>query len=137
LTFVPAPKSIDVGDIAAEIEPTISLLAEDEAEAIRANVVTARKTACDSGSIMSREEQKALAELRKNSAIVITKSDKGRATVIMDRADYHQKCVDLLNDKATYKEIKQDPTKSLEKKVNNYVLQLKKKEAITQSTWRY
>src|SRR5690606_9946505 len=70
-------------------------------------------------------------------SIVITKSDKGRATVIMDRADYHQKCVDLLNDKATYKEIKQDPTKSLEKKVNNYVLQLKKKEAITQSTWRY
>ena len=40
--------------------------------------------------------------LEKDDNIVITKSDKGGGVVIIDRADYNKKMMDLLNDTSTY-----------------------------------
>ena len=43
---------------------------------------------------------------------MILPADKGRATVILNTADYKTKCQDLLNDKRTYKQLTKDPTNS-------------------------
>ena len=47
---------------------------------------------------LSRERMKARAELKKNNSIIITRPDKGRATVIMTRVDYNTKMAAILED---------------------------------------
>ena len=38
-----------------------------------------------------------ISKLSKNNNISIMKQDKGRGIVIMDREDYHRKCIDILS----------------------------------------
>ena len=49
---------------------------------------------------------------------------KGKATVVMDRADYDAKVGQMLNDENTYQLLKKDPTASLERKMNLQLLYL-------------
>ena len=51
-------------------------------------------------------------------------ADKGKATVVMDRADYDAKVGQMLNDENTYQLLKRDPTASLERKMNSQLLHL-------------
>ena len=60
------------------------------------------------------EERKALQNLRKDNNTRI--SDKGRLCVVLDTAEYQQKCEALLNDSNTYKKLgKRDPTSRFKK----------------------
>ena len=43
---------------------------------------------------MSKDEHKALKELQSDTSIVIVTADKGRSTVIFNREDYSEKCMD-------------------------------------------
>ena len=47
---------------------------------------------------LSHGERKALQNLKRNKDIMILGADKGRATVILNKADYRKKILDLLND---------------------------------------
>ena len=60
-------------------------------------------------SALPRRYRTALNELGRNSDIVITRSDKGGGVVVMNKIDYNEKMMDLLNDTTTY-----------EKKYNGY-----------------
>ena len=51
----------------------------------------------------SPDESRAIKELRNESSLVILPADKGRTTVVMDRADYEDKMTALLSDQLTYK----------------------------------
>jgi len=53
-------------------------------------------------------------------------ADKGRATVVMNTSDYNEKVNDLLNDNTTYKEIRNDPTSVIERKLRDLVQIFKK-----------
>ena len=66
---------------------------------------------------------------------MILSADKGRATVILNTADYKTKCQDLLNDKRTYKQLKKDPTNSYRTKLINLLKELKNSGAITQEQY--
>ena len=44
----------------------------------------------------------------------------------MDKTDYYDKMDTLVNDKQTYKELKQDPTPALQRRLNGKLLSLKK-----------
>ena len=44
---------------------------------------------------------------KNNNNIVILPADKGRVTVVMDKTDYHNKMDTPVNDKQTYKVLKQ------------------------------
>ena len=54
----------------------------------------------------------ALFKLRKNKDLVITKADKGKQIVILDKVQYTQKAYDLLNDTLVYKKLTSDPLKN-------------------------
>ena len=54
---------------------------------------------------LSKEEFLALQNLRKNKNIVIQKSDKGNSVVVVDKADYLDKMVNLLNDIPKFEKI--------------------------------
>lgn len=62
--------------------------------------------------------------------IIVTTSDKGNKTVIMDREDYDSKILKLLEDKNTYRPIRTDPTDFLQRKNNKLVNELYKNKYI-------
>ena len=54
---------------------------------------------------LDREHLKALKELRRNEDIVISRPDKGRATVVLNRSDYVLKMKVILQDTSKFKEL--------------------------------
>jgi len=69
--------------------------------------------------------------IKKQKDIMIVNADKGNITVVMYRKDYKEKMEKLLEDKATYKKIRKDPTDILQKKNNNLVADMFKKKYIS------
>ncbi len=67
-------------------------------------------------SNLSKNQKDAVRNLRTDKSIHILKADKGNATVILNRTDYDKKMLALLNT-PTYKELKRDPTASIERKI--------------------
>ena len=82
---------------------------------------------------LTEEEFKALKQFQQDKTITILKSDKGNATVVMDKNDYEEKMLMLLADNNTYKRIdsKVNPLKSIQKELNKLLWQLVKEEKIT------
>lgn len=72
--------------------------------------------------------------LNKNKDIVITSTDKGKKTVALNKKDYMEKMVNLLNDVSIYKIIKNDPTFTLMNKNNALIRQLKTENYIDEKT---
>ena len=69
-------------------------------------------------SNLSKDELKALDELKKDQDIRILPADKGRIVVVLDAAEYKQKCENLLKDTATYKNLgSKDPTSKYKKEL--------------------
>ena len=82
---------------------------------------------------LSPEEKKALQELISDHTIRIMKADKGNCTVIMDKKDYNDKIMHLLNDRNVY-QILPVGDKSIEiteKKVNKLEYGFAKENKIT------
>ena len=110
--------------------PTVST-ALLQSSKFRAKCVTlqqAPKTARN----LSSSQQTALRSLKRKQDIVILKSDKGNATVVMDKEEYHQKCLALLQP-PTYMCLKKDPTPKFERKVTEAFKDLKNKQLITKA----
>ena len=54
---------------------------------------------------LSKDEQKALKELKPDTSIIILTAGKSRSTVILNCVDYLKKCMDHLNNINNIKEI--------------------------------
>ena len=83
----------------------------------------------------TKEEREALQTRKKDSNVMILPADNGRATVILNTADYKTKCQDLLNDERTYKQLKKDPTNIYRMKLINVLKEMKNSGAITQEQY--
>ena len=92
----------------------------------RSKVAGVLKTARSPKRNIDKEEEQALKELKEDKDIVILKADKGNCTVIMDRPDYDQKIIALLNDNDIYSKLvtKRNPLNNITKDVNGFVYQL-------------
>ena len=60
-------------------------------------------------SNISKEEARAMKELKKNQDRMVLTADKGVSMVVMDREDYEKKLEELLS-QSTYKVLPSDPT---------------------------
>ena len=69
--------------------------------------------------------------LRQNKNIIVTTSDKGNKTVVMYKDDYNNKMKELVQDRMTYKTIREDPTQKLIRENNKLVNKLHKQQQIT------
>ena len=69
---------------------------------------------------------RALKDLSSDEKILVLPADKGKATVVMDKADYDDKIQLMLSDQGTYKPLDKDPTASLEQRMNSRLLDLRK-----------
>ncbi|BHF72501.1 hypothetical protein SprV_0401556800 [Sparganum proliferum] len=86
-------------------------------------------------TLSDTDEQKALRELKAETEIVILPADKCRSTVILDKVDYRNKALMLLNDRESYMVSDATSLKSLLAKVNKILSRLKKEKVITVKEW--
>jgi hypothetical protein len=84
----------------------------------------------------NRETFAALRSLRKNKLIVISRPDKGRGVVIMNRSDYLQKMNVILNDRSSFAMLDKDPTLENETKLINMLLLFKKEGFISEEEFK-
>jgi hypothetical protein len=75
-----------------------------------------------------------LRSLNNDTSIVITKADKGNMAVILDKSEYDQKMISLIND-GPYEELQENPIKKYQERVKAFCLDLKHKEKIENSTY--
>ncbi|CAF1387458.1 unnamed protein product [Didymodactylos carnosus] len=80
---------------------------------------------------------KTLRILSKDTPIYISSGDKGRAVVILDKADFITKIESTLNDTKTFKERKIDPTSKKEDILQEKLLKLNKSGFISDVEYRY
>jgi hypothetical protein len=78
---------------------------------------------------------KALLALKKDPDRVILSADKGNCVVVMDKHDYREKALSLLNDRNTYSILKSDPTGKTKRGLNAKLLLLKKSNIISKATY--
>ncbi|CAB4038649.1 Hypothetical predicted protein [Paramuricea clavata] len=121
------------------IEQGINNLTIDEKNDIRERISSVIKSAkCPTNRNLSRQEEKALKDLRNDKEIMITKADKGNAVVIMNRTDYQNHVEEMLKDKNTYKDItdkRRNPTSKIETDLQQILLKLKDTGYLTENEY--
>ena len=73
---------------------------------------------------LTKAQNSALRELKRDRDHIVLTADKGVAMVIMDRQDYINKANQLLN-QSTYRSITKDPTSSIKNKLINILKRVK------------
>ena len=84
---------------------------------------------------LDREHMKILKELRKNGDVVITRPDKGRATVVMNKTDYVGKMMSILDDATKFRRLgpvgTHDRTSTIETSLNRFLAELRSAKEIS------
>ena len=87
-------------------------------------------------NILSKDEWRALNDLRSDDSIIITKPDKGNDNVIVSRLDYLNKMKHLLSDNTKFKSLTHNPTKAREESLFSYLRKLRKDRIIDDSVFQ-
>ena len=86
---------------------------------------------------LSRDEQKALNELKQNNDINLKKADKGSTTVIMNKTDKIKEGENLLNDEQSYKRLTEPMVKGSHNKVLHLIADLHRENHIDDMTKKW
>ena len=78
---------------------------------------------------LSKQQRKALSDLKNMSDVAILPADKGRATVITNKDEYRSKLTQLIQS-GTYRLVKKDPTKTQETKIGRILKNLEREGKI-------
>ena len=88
LNFAITSKTLPNTDIRATIEDAVKDLEKEEADTILAKVSLTLQNTKPPKDNLSKDEHRALKELKSDTLIIILPADKGRSTVIPNREDY-------------------------------------------------
>lgn len=128
LNFAVAPQRPPIPKIIAAIESSIFNLPQPSKDRIRSSVFNILKNPNTKKiNNFTRAQNKAVKELKEDINIIIVPADKGKATVVMNRNEYKQKIMELLNDTNTYQKItdkRRNPTTRVEKDLNKLLMDL-------------
>ena len=120
------------------IEKACPKIEQGKANELRVEVKKALKksqNAPRSPSNITREDVKALHELRKDKDRIILMADKGVALVVMNKADYISKSEELLNT-TTYKKIPEDPTNRQKSRLINILKNIKSEGGLNEESYK-
>ena len=123
-------------DIIATIDEAVKDLEKEEADTICVKVSLTPQNSTPSKDNLSKDERKALKELQSDTSIVILPADKGRSTIILNREDYLEKCMDHINN-GPYQLLKKDPTAKIKTKTLKQLKVLKDNEFIDNKLYYY
>ncbi len=135
LNFSLTPAKIPIPEIIVSVENGLRKVKSGKSQAARINVIGALKKAKLPVSNISSSESRAIKDLNKDSSIVILPADKGRLTVVLDKTDYDSKVKSMLSDSKTYKKLSRDPASALERKMNSFLLSLKRSGVLPSSLY--
>ena len=107
-----------------------------DAEEVRADISRILKQSKPPKPNLTREEVKALKQLKSDKGHIILTADKGVALVVMDRSDYIKKMKELLEDTNTYRPLNLDPTKKQKNKLINILRRMKTESGMEDTTNR-
>ncbi|KAL9960202.1 hypothetical protein ACROYT_G033624 [Oculina patagonica] len=135
--FAPTPSKIPAyKDFVAEVEAAITRLPDESKDQIRTSTAAIlQRASLPNHNNITKEEKKALHDIKKDSSRVIMKADKGNCFVVMDRDEYDNKMESLLADRNTYEHITRSPFRRIERELNAILLNLKKQQKIDESTY--
>ena len=136
--FVIRPRKPPVREYVAAVEQACTRLNQGEADELHVEVKKTIKKAQNRSktpSNITKDEFKALKELKEDSDRVILTADKGVTLVIMEKKDYIQKAEELLNT-TTYKKIPEDPTNKQKNKLVNILKSLKSEGGLNEDTYK-
>ena len=117
LKFAIAPRKIPTAEIVAAVEESISQL-NDRRHLVRAEVSSILRRAKPPPKNIQKDVFNALIALKKDPDRLVLSADKGNCVVVMDKQQYHDKALSLLNDKSTYAVLNTDPTSKTQRKLN-------------------
>ncbi|KAL9958229.1 hypothetical protein ACROYT_G035215, partial [Oculina patagonica] len=86
---------------------------------------------------LTREEQRALENLRSYDDIIIKQADKGSAVVVLDKGTYVQEAMRQLNDEEVYTSLDTDPTQEMVGRINDKIKECYAKGGIEEKTKDY
>ena len=133
--FMITPRNLTIGEYIATLEQTCQKMAHGEAEELRAEVKAVLKKVQHPKANITREEQKALIELKKDTNRVILTADMGTCLVVMDKEDYINKSQDLLKED-TYRVIPEDPTNKQKNKLILLLKKIKNEDGISEEKYK-
>ena len=90
-----------------------------DAEDLRSDISRILKHSNPPKPNLTREEWKALKQLKSDKDQIIVTVDKGVALLVMDRSEYIKKMKGLLEDTITYRSLNIDPTNKQKNKLIN------------------
>ena len=129
LKFATVPSRIPYNAIIATTETTCKQLKNEEANYLRKEVSNALHTAKLPAQNVDKRLKRAILDLRKDESIAILPADKGIITVVMNKTDYRERMMKLLDDPA-YKKLKRDPTTKVEKQISQAIKRVERKGGI-------
>ena len=115
LSFAIAPRHIPQEEIISATEAMARRLDHKSADTLRLGVSAALRKAKPPKANLSTQQRKALHTLQDDPNIVIVPADKGKATVVMDKADYTRRMMLTLEDEK-YSPLRRDQTVKVENK---------------------
>ena len=137
LNFAVTPDRLPVNDIIVQTEKACGLIQEGERDKLRAEVCGALISAHLPKSNISKEERAALRNIGKDKSVMVLPSDKGKATVVMDKEEYEKKVKDMISDERTYLKLDNDPTLKYWKKLVSILDQLRAEKKITTKQYQH
>ncbi|BHF74061.1 hypothetical protein SprV_0401714500 [Sparganum proliferum] len=105
----------------------------DETTHLLRQQVTSLMMAHKLRAIITKAEQSALNTLRNDASIVILRTDKGRSTVVLDKAEYIQKANDLLEVRQAYLPCGEESIKTLVTQLDKTLADMQSNKAISKS----
>ena len=129
------PRIPPIGEYITTIENVCNQLEQGKVEELRGEVKKVLKKVHPPRPNISRDERKAIEQLRKDKTRVILTADKGVSMVVMDRDDYNSKAEDLLHQQ-TYGLIPSDPTNKLKNKLITLLKKIKTEGGLSEATYK-
>jgi hypothetical protein len=106
-------------------------VSNEQKQLARLQIVSSLNRNKNDNNNLSFIEKNAIKCLKSDDNIVILPSDKGKCTVVMNKCDYEEKALNLLNDSNTYEKVPSDPTKRLQRKVTKVLNDLRLEHILT------
>lgn len=122
----------------SEWSPDNELIPEDILKEIKTLEEEVDKIELKNGpSNLSKEEKLAIKTLKQDQNIIIKPADKGSATVIMDKSEYIKEANRQLSNTLHYKKLSQPVFPKITNRVNEILLNLKKKKHLNKKQVEY
>ena len=110
-------------------------LSQQDAEQLRADINRVLRSSHPPKPNLTKAQNLAIRELKRNRDRIVLTADKGVAMVIMDRQDYINMANHLLN-QSTYRSIAKDPTSSIKNKLINILKRVKNQTGLDSNTYK-